>query len=441
MSLNLSESGKTTTFVGWKPRPAVRGAGRAARRLHGLPGAPPRRRLRGRRVVPAGPAAARGSSDASGDRGLGRGRRSGPGRRRDRSSPSCACAPASDSPTTTGSGTAAGSRPRWPGGASPRPTWWPAASRVARPPAEARSPSSTWCIAGRAPPWRCVASTSLPIWSATCGGRGPSATTRPPSREKPFAHPHPPRRPGPLHPVPPGARRDEPWRRRQDPDRRGRSRARARGDRRIVFEGGQGLPRDRLLALVKGKDLLAQAWNDPARLEAAVAAEYAAAGFLAAEAKAVPPALEEGEAVMRMAIDEGPSFTRGPLAGPGLRGRGLRRGRGGLRPGTGRRIPSRRQRGRAPARPGPLPARGLERGPGAPRRKGARRRRRPWTSPCPWRKGPQQILREVVEVGGAPGTRRALASPAAPRARLPRWCCRTGRPRASASTKPASCAG
>jgi hypothetical protein len=48
-------------------------------------------------------------------------------------------------------------------------------------------------------------------------------------------------------------------------------------DRRIVFEGGPGLPRDRLLALVKGKDLLAQAWNDPARLERAVATEYAAA--------------------------------------------------------------------------------------------------------------------------------------------------------------------
>ena len=68
---------------------------------------------------------------------------------------------------------------------------------------------------------------------------------------------------------------------------------RARG-RRIVFAGAQGLPLDRLQALVKGKDLLAQAWNEPARLEAAVTAEYMGAGFLAVKAKAAPPGLEEG---------------------------------------------------------------------------------------------------------------------------------------------------
>ena len=158
---------------------------------------------------------------------------------------------------------------------------------------------------------------------------------------------------------------------------------------------------------MKGKDLLAQAWNDPARLEKAVAAEYAAAGFLAAEAKALPPALEEGVAVMRMAIDEGPSFTRGPLALQGCAAVACAEVEAafGLEPG-GAYLPADNEAARL---------RVLE----LYRRGGwnaAQVRLDGKVRPSPAsvdvtlsvEEGPRQILREIVEVGGASGTRRAL---------------------------------
>ncbi|HEY5908302.1 MAG TPA: translocation/assembly module TamB domain-containing protein, partial [Vicinamibacteria bacterium] len=82
-------------------------------------------------------------------------------------------------------------------------------------------------------------------------------------------------------------------------------------DRRIVFEGAQQVPLERLYSLVKGKELLSQAWNEPERLERAVVGEFVREGFLAVKATVRTPVAAGDRAVLTVAIEEGPAFTRG----------------------------------------------------------------------------------------------------------------------------------
>ena len=90
--------------------------------------------------------------------------------------------------------------------------------------------------------------------------------------------------------------------------------------RRVEFQGVSGVPLARLEDLVKGRAREDAAFGERRRLAAAVRALYRREGYLAVGVRVPRPVLENDEAVLRVEIEEGPLFRRGPAEVTGCAG-------------------------------------------------------------------------------------------------------------------------